>query len=68
MKKATSESGTVHLFSDAAVMRHTGAGSVGGDAQSLCGTFHHDGPFTGVNDPLDDLVACENCLKSATNK
>lgn len=64
MKKALSETGTIHLFSNTAVIRHTGRHD-NGPAQSLCGGLLHGGPFSGVGgDPqdLDDL--CENCAKA----
>jgi len=69
MKKATSDSGTVHLFSNVAVLRHTGQSTQEGGAQSLCGSFRYSGPFTAVNDEPEEIDGlCENCSKAVEDR
>lgn len=64
MKRATSDTGTTHLFSDMAVLRHVG-GSDNGPAQSLCGTAALDGTFTHIGGDLSNLDdLCENCQRA----
>lgn len=64
MKKAMSESGTLHLFESVDVRRATGRNG-DGVAEAVCGTFETDGTFTELNDDLGDLDnLCANCAQT----
>lgn len=68
MKRATSDTGTVHLYSDMAVLRHVGESS-NGAAQSLCGTSQTNGPFTHIGGDLSNLDdLCENCQRAVEDE